>query len=69
MHFAVGWMKTLLNQRMDEDDDEQLAHKLNITAGELLQLNHNIDTEEIDDAIIHSYFVSLASVDACSLPI
>jgi hypothetical protein len=54
----MGRMKDLLIQRMDETDEEQLAHKLGITHEELVQLNHTIDTEESEDGVIYNYIVS-----------
>lgn len=54
----MGRMKDLLIERMEESDDEQLAHKLGITHDELLQLNHRIDTEESEDGVIYNYIIS-----------
>lgn len=54
----MGRLKDLLIERMEESEDEQLAHKLGITYDELTQLNHKIDTEESDDGIIYNYIIS-----------
>lgn len=54
----MGRMKDLLIQRMNESDEEQLAHKLGITYDELMQLNHKVDTEESDDGIVYNYIIS-----------
>lgn len=54
----MGRMKDMLIQRMDESDEEQLAHKLGITYHELTQLNHNVDTEESEDGVVYNYKIS-----------
>jgi hypothetical protein len=51
-------MKDILIQRMNESDEEQLAHKLGITHDELIQLNHKVDTEETEDGIVYNYIIS-----------
>jgi hypothetical protein len=54
----MGRMKDLLIERMQESDEEQLAHKLGITHDELIQLNHKVDTEESDDGVVYNYIIS-----------
>lgn len=54
----MGRMKDLLIQRMDESDEEQLAHKLGITYDELTQLNHKVNTEKSDDGVVYNYIIS-----------
>lgn len=54
----MGRMKDLLIERMDESNEEQLAHKLGITYDELMQLNHKVDTEESEDGIVYNYIIS-----------
>lgn len=51
-------MKDLFIKRMDESDEEQLAHKLGITYNELTQLNHKVDTEESKDGVVYNYIIS-----------
>lgn len=55
----MGRMKNLLIQRMDESDEEQLAHKLGLTYDELTQLNHKVDTEESEDGVVYNYYYFL----------
>lgn len=54
----MGHMKELVINRMNESDEEQLAHKLGITFDELMQLNHKVDTEESEDGVVYNYIVS-----------
>jgi hypothetical protein len=54
----MGRMKDLLIDRMNESDEEQLAHKLGITYDELMELNHKVETEESDDGIVYNYIIT-----------
>jgi hypothetical protein len=54
----MGRMKDLTIDRMNESDEEQLAHKLGITYEELMQLNHKIEVEENEDGVVYNYIIS-----------
>lgn len=44
-------------EMQQERDDRELAKKLGITYDELLELDHEIDTEESEDGLIYNYII------------
>lgn len=44
-------------EMQQERDDHELAKKLGITYDELLELDHEIDTEESEDGLIYNYII------------
>ena len=53
----MGSMKDRMIEMQQTKDDEKLAKILGITYDELLQLDHEIDTDESNDGLIYSYIV------------
>ena len=44
-------------EMQQEQDDRRLAKKLGITYDELLELDHEIDTEESNDGLVYNYIL------------
>jgi len=44
-------------EMQQEKSNQELAKKLGITYGELLELDHEIDTEESEDGLIYNYII------------
>ena len=53
----MGSMKDLMIEMQEAKNDEKLAKILGITYDELLQLDHEIDTDESSDGLIYNYIV------------
>lgn len=53
----MGSMKDRMIEMQQETDDRELAKKLGITYDELLELDHEIDTEESEDGLIYNYII------------
>lgn len=56
----MGSMKDLMIEMQQTKDDERLAKILGISYGELLELDHEIDTDESSDGLIYNYIVEFS---------